>query len=81
MGSAVANGQVLLLNENEASSVHAHLRDLASTTQALARLYTLFIGKYQFPHLVSHTKNTMKFPSSVSYYFCLQVISLARITH
>lgn len=42
LGNAVSNGQVLLLNENEASSVHAHLRDLASTTQALARLYTIF---------------------------------------
>ncbi|XP_043273966.1 exportin-6 [Venturia canescens] len=44
LGGAVSNGQVILLNDNEASNVHAHLRDLASTTQALARLYTLFIG-------------------------------------
>lgn len=45
LGAAVTNGQVILLNDNEAANVHAHLRDLASTTQALARLYTLFIGK------------------------------------
>lgn len=45
VGGAVTNGQVILLNDNEASNVHAHLRDLASTTQALARLYTLFIGE------------------------------------
>ena len=46
LGSAVVNGQVLLLNENDASNVHANLRDLASITQALARLYTFFIGKF-----------------------------------
>ncbi|EZA61560.1 Exportin-6 [Ooceraea biroi] len=44
IGAAVANSQVILLNEAEASNAHAHLRDLASTTQALARLYSLFIG-------------------------------------
>ncbi|XP_015597326.1 exportin-6-B isoform X2 [Cephus cinctus] len=47
LGSAIANGQVILLNETEASNVHAHLRDLASTTQALARLYTHFVGEQQ----------------------------------
>lgn len=46
LGAAVANGQVILLNDTEASNVHAHLRDLASTTQALTRLYSLFIGNY-----------------------------------
>lgn len=45
LGAAVANSQVILLNDAEASNVHAHLRDLASTTQALTRLYSLFIGK------------------------------------
>ena len=50
LGSAVANRQVILLNENEALSVHAHLRDLASTTQALARLYTLFIGNNNYDY-------------------------------
>lgn len=46
LGAAVANGQVILLNDTEASNVHAHLRDLASITQALTRLYSLFIGNY-----------------------------------
>lgn len=45
LGAVTANNQVILLNEPEASNVHAHLRDLASTTQALARLYSLFLGK------------------------------------
>ncbi|XP_076289185.1 exportin ellipsoid body open isoform X2 [Lasioglossum baleicum] len=44
LGAAIANNQVILLNESEAASVHAHLRDLASSTQALARLYSLFLG-------------------------------------
>ncbi|KAG7209017.1 hypothetical protein KM043_015183 [Ampulex compressa] len=44
LGAAVANSQVILLNDMEASNVHTHLRDLASTTQALARLYSLSIG-------------------------------------
>ncbi|EFN86338.1 Exportin-6 [Harpegnathos saltator] len=44
LGAALANNQVILLNDAEASNVHTHLRDLASTTQALARLYSLFIG-------------------------------------
>ncbi|XP_024879338.1 exportin-6-like, partial [Temnothorax curvispinosus] len=44
LGAAVANGRVILLNDAEASNVHAHLRDLASITQALTRLYFLFIG-------------------------------------
>ncbi|KAK0179050.1 hypothetical protein PV327_007876 [Microctonus hyperodae] len=44
LGATVANGQVILLNDTEAANVHAHLRDLASTTQALARLYGLFIN-------------------------------------
>lgn len=48
LGSVIANNQVILLNESEASNVHAHLRDLASTTQALARLYSLFLGKLIF---------------------------------
>lgn len=44
LGAAVANGQVILLNDADAANVHAHLRDFASTTQALTRLYSLFIG-------------------------------------
>jgi len=48
IGAAIANNQVILLNEAEASDAHAHLRDLASTTQALASLYSLFIGKLDY---------------------------------
>lgn len=44
LGTAISNNQVILLNDIEASNVHAHLRDLASTTQTLARLYSVFIG-------------------------------------
>ncbi|KAL6260200.1 hypothetical protein P5V15_007735 [Pogonomyrmex californicus] len=44
LGTAIVTGRVILLNDTEASNVHAHLRDLASTTQALTRLYSLFIG-------------------------------------
>nr|XP_031828548.1 exportin-6-B isoform X2 [Nomia melanderi] len=44
LGAAIANNQVILLNDSEAANVHAHLRDLASTTQAIARLYSLFLG-------------------------------------
>lgn len=52
LGSVIANNQVILLNESEASNVHAHLRDLASTTQALARLYSLFLGKLIFNKII-----------------------------
>lgn len=45
LGSAIANGQLVLLNDSEASNVRIHLRDLASTTQALARLYIHFVGE------------------------------------
>lgn len=44
--AAIVNNQVILLNESEAANMHAHLRDLASVTQALARLNTHFIGTY-----------------------------------
>ncbi|KAI4499252.1 hypothetical protein M0802_005512 [Mischocyttarus mexicanus] len=44
LGNAVNNNQIILLNDAEASNAHVHLRDLASTTQALARLYSIFIG-------------------------------------
>ncbi|XP_063983905.1 exportin-6 isoform X2 [Diachasmimorpha longicaudata] len=42
LGSALSRGQVTILSESDATTVHSHLRDLASTTQALARLYSLF---------------------------------------
>ncbi|XP_066594212.1 exportin-6 [Prorops nasuta] len=45
LGSALSNGQVILLNEIDASNVHSHLRDLASMTQAVARLYSIFLGE------------------------------------
>ncbi|XP_046621831.1 exportin-6-A isoform X1 [Neodiprion virginianus] len=45
LGSAVASGQVVVLNDSEASNVRIHLRDLASMTQALARLYVHFVDK------------------------------------
>ncbi|XP_043495290.1 exportin-6-A [Polistes fuscatus] len=44
LGNAISNNQIILLNDTEASNAHVHLRDLASTTQALARLYSIFIG-------------------------------------
>lgn len=47
MGTAISNNQIILLNDAEASNVHAHLRDLASTTQTLARLYSVFIGEFK----------------------------------
>ncbi|XP_020297915.1 exportin-6-B [Pseudomyrmex gracilis] len=45
-GAVVArnNGQIIILNDTDATNVHAHLRDFASITQALTRLYSLFIG-------------------------------------
>ncbi|XP_012277726.1 exportin-6-A [Orussus abietinus] len=52
LGSAVASGSVILLNDVEASNVHAHLRDLASTTQGLARLCTLFTDETGTDHLM-----------------------------
>ncbi|KAH0561394.1 hypothetical protein KQX54_016533 [Cotesia glomerata] len=45
LGIALTNNHVIILNESEASKVHAHLRDLASITQALARLYSLFLSE------------------------------------
>lgn len=44
LGYALGKGQVIYLNDVEASNVHAYLRDLASTTQALTRLYSFFIN-------------------------------------
>ncbi|XP_012256638.2 exportin-6 [Athalia rosae] len=44
LGSAITNGQLVVLNDSEASNVRIHLRDLASSTQALARLYVHFVG-------------------------------------
>ncbi|XP_024220369.1 exportin-6-A isoform X1 [Bombus impatiens] len=74
LGAVIANNQVILLNESEASNVHAHLRDLASTTQALARLYSLFLGDDQSidqslaEEVVSQTLDACKFAKTNQLY-------------
>ncbi|XP_015438006.1 PREDICTED: exportin-6 [Dufourea novaeangliae] len=74
LGAAIATNQVILLNDCEASNVHAHLRDLASTTQALARLYSLFLGNEQSidqslaEEVVSQTLDACKFAKTNQLY-------------
>ncbi|XP_011308703.1 exportin-6 [Fopius arisanus] len=66
LGSAVSHGQVTILSDSDATTVHSHLRDLASTTQALARLYSLFTdpqdtSKSPVEDLVNHTLDACTF--------------------
>ncbi|XP_026671762.1 exportin-6-B isoform X2 [Ceratina calcarata] len=74
LGTVIVNNQVILLNESEAANVHAHLRDLASTTQVLARLYSLFLGDDQnidqtlAEEVVSQTLDACKFANTNQLY-------------
>ncbi|XP_034945488.1 exportin-6 isoform X2 [Chelonus insularis] len=44
LGTALTSGKVIILNEHETTNIHFHLRDLASITQAIARLCSLFLN-------------------------------------